>query len=254
MEQLSESATPPSAHNLTHQEVDNLLLSSKKVRYRNRKACYPCNKRKIRCDRDDRQPCTNCRKRPHPELCSYEDPEVRSSTSRTPQTSRSVQTPSGPPHSPVDQTSQSLRQVILPGVRAASPMHTNSSDMQIPSGPIGLGFSHSPAGSSGDGYINVPPSGRTPVIPRAPKDSMVSPMRTHPRDYDKVAPRTVSPPLGRKESSGTFSPSHSVASWLPPQKHILRYSCHFNVFWSLCSPLPGTSRYTGHFAPPSTRF
>src|SRR5437773_971698 len=86
MEESVGPQAPPESQSLTDRQVDGLLLSSKKIRYRNRKACYPCNKRKIKCDRDEQpngQPCSNCRKRPYPELCSYEDSNPRSSGGST---------------------------------------------------------------------------------------------------------------------------------------------------------------------------
>ena len=32
-------------------------------------ACWPCRQRKVKCD--NKQPCENCVKREHPQLCSY---------------------------------------------------------------------------------------------------------------------------------------------------------------------------------------
>ena len=32
-------------------------------------ACWPCRQRKVKCD--NQQPCENCVKREHPQLCSY---------------------------------------------------------------------------------------------------------------------------------------------------------------------------------------
>lgn len=63
---------------LSNADVDNILSSSGRNRQRIRKACYPCNKRKIKCDRDERVPCGNCAKRPHPELCTFDDHAPRS--------------------------------------------------------------------------------------------------------------------------------------------------------------------------------
>lgn len=41
-------------------------------------ACWPCRQRKVKCD--NKQPCENCVKRDHPQLCSYKP--NRSSTSK----------------------------------------------------------------------------------------------------------------------------------------------------------------------------
>ncbi|MBE3045769.1 Zn(II)2Cys6 transcription factor [Candidatus Bathyarchaeota archaeon] len=44
-------------------------------------ACWPCRQRKVKCDAQE--PCTNCVKREHPQLCSYK-PNQRSSGGKTP--------------------------------------------------------------------------------------------------------------------------------------------------------------------------
>ncbi|XPS95422.1 hypothetical protein M3J09_004713 [Ascochyta lentis] len=48
-------------------EADRVLGERK--RSRNKVACYPCNKRKVKCDA--KQPCTTCIKRGHPTICVY---------------------------------------------------------------------------------------------------------------------------------------------------------------------------------------
>lgn len=42
-------------------------------------ACWPCRQRKVKCDAQE--PCTNCIKREHPQLCSYK-PNQRSSSNK----------------------------------------------------------------------------------------------------------------------------------------------------------------------------
>lgn len=42
-------------------------------------ACWPCRQRKVKCD--NKQPCENCVKREHPQLCSYKP--NRSSTNKS---------------------------------------------------------------------------------------------------------------------------------------------------------------------------
>ena len=44
-------------------------MSARRERWKHRIACQPCNRRKVKCDRDLVQPCSNCTRRNHPELC-----------------------------------------------------------------------------------------------------------------------------------------------------------------------------------------
>ncbi|KAH8673532.1 fungal-specific transcription factor domain-containing protein [Xylariales sp. PMI_506] len=52
---------------LTPEEASRIIHSHRKVRYGT--ACWPCRQRKVKCD--NKQPCENCTKREHPQLCSY---------------------------------------------------------------------------------------------------------------------------------------------------------------------------------------
>ncbi|KAK5989818.1 hypothetical protein PT974_08079 [Cladobotryum mycophilum] len=52
---------------LTPEEASRIIHSHRKVRYGT--ACWPCRQRKVKCD--NQQPCENCVKREHPQLCSY---------------------------------------------------------------------------------------------------------------------------------------------------------------------------------------
>ncbi|KAI0128986.1 fungal-specific transcription factor domain-containing protein [Xylariales sp. AK1849] len=52
---------------LTPEEASRIIHSHRKVRYGI--ACWPCRQRKVKCD--NKQPCENCVKREHPQLCSY---------------------------------------------------------------------------------------------------------------------------------------------------------------------------------------
>ncbi|RCI15359.1 hypothetical protein L249_6505 [Ophiocordyceps polyrhachis-furcata BCC 54312] len=52
---------------LTPDEANRIIRSHRKVRYGS--ACWPCRQRKVKCD--NKQPCENCVKREHTELCSY---------------------------------------------------------------------------------------------------------------------------------------------------------------------------------------
>ncbi|PFH63201.1 hypothetical protein XA68_16640 [Ophiocordyceps unilateralis] len=52
---------------LTPDEANRIIRSHRKVRYGS--ACWPCRQRKVKCD--NKQPCENCVKRDHSNLCSY---------------------------------------------------------------------------------------------------------------------------------------------------------------------------------------
>lgn len=54
-------------------EVNDFLRKKRKAR--EHKACYPCRRRKVKCDLS--RPCQTCRDRDHPELCSYHPPNKR---------------------------------------------------------------------------------------------------------------------------------------------------------------------------------
>ncbi|KAK7962124.1 uncharacterized protein PG986_002949 [Apiospora aurea] len=56
-----------SVEELTPEEASRIIHSHRKVRYGT--ACWPCRQRKVKCD--NKQPCENCVKREHPQLCSY---------------------------------------------------------------------------------------------------------------------------------------------------------------------------------------
>lgn len=63
-----EGALPP-----PQEEVNDFLRKKRKAR--EHKACYPCRRRKVKCDLS--RPCQTCRDRDHPELCSYHPPSKR---------------------------------------------------------------------------------------------------------------------------------------------------------------------------------
>ncbi|KAJ5138149.1 hypothetical protein N7526_004382 [Penicillium atrosanguineum] len=65
-----------------------------KSREREAHACYPCKKRKVKCD--GTQPCRTCQKRKHPEICTYALPQRRRSVSRQSIAARSA-SPASPP-------------------------------------------------------------------------------------------------------------------------------------------------------------
>lgn len=72
-------------------EVDRVLRL--KSRERESHACYPCKKRKVKCD--GTQPCKTCQRRKHPQICTYE-----LSHSRRRSTSHRAITRSASPTSP----------------------------------------------------------------------------------------------------------------------------------------------------------
>ncbi|KAK2625973.1 hypothetical protein QTJ16_004235 [Diplocarpon rosae] len=55
------------SNDLTPDEASRIIHSHRKVRYGT--ACWPCRQRKVKCD--NKQPCENCVKRDHANLCSY---------------------------------------------------------------------------------------------------------------------------------------------------------------------------------------
>lgn len=52
-------------------EADRVLRL--KSRERESHACYPCRKRKVKCDGN--QPCRTCQKRKHPQICDFDIPK-----------------------------------------------------------------------------------------------------------------------------------------------------------------------------------
>ncbi|KAK4066215.1 transcriptional regulator family: Fungal Specific TF [Trichoderma aggressivum f. europaeum] len=64
---LSTSSQPIQASmSLQQKEIDRVLHLR---RISQARSCYPCRQRKVKCDHG--QPCQTCRKRGHPEICSY---------------------------------------------------------------------------------------------------------------------------------------------------------------------------------------
>lgn len=218
MEGSSEPPAQSDAQSLTHREVDGLLLSSKKIRYRNRKACYPCNKRKIKCDRDEQptgQPCTNCRKRPHPELCSYEDHNPRSSGGSTRSINHHSQ-PATPSQQRVEYTAAPTPQVqpLLPGIHAVSASYEPESGYQDDQPSVKW---HTPVGGNyQSSFETVPLSSRT-----TGRSSMPGP------NHHSVETPTQPAIFAAPHAEGTLQTPNSslweeINSLLPPQKHILR--------------------------------
>ncbi|CAI4218038.1 unnamed protein product [Parascedosporium putredinis] len=86
---MEDSLDPPegttSIKDLTPEEASRIIHSHRKVRYGT--ACWPCRQRKVKCD--NQQPCENCVKREHPQLCSYK-PNQRASGKNASQSGRAV--------------------------------------------------------------------------------------------------------------------------------------------------------------------
>src|SRR4051812_21304082 len=54
---------------VSHDEVDRVLRLKRQER--EPKACYPCRKRKVKCD--GTQPCRTCQKRNHSHICTFDE-------------------------------------------------------------------------------------------------------------------------------------------------------------------------------------
>lgn len=66
------SVTMPGGDSATTENIpagDFDLLLFRRRRFRTAKACYPCRRRKVKCDLN--QPCGTCISREHPDLCDY---------------------------------------------------------------------------------------------------------------------------------------------------------------------------------------
>lgn len=65
-----------STHNPTPSDINDILKKKRKIR--EHKACYPCRKRKVRCD--SQIPCTTCIERNHADICTFNPPSKRLDT------------------------------------------------------------------------------------------------------------------------------------------------------------------------------
>ncbi|KAJ9132118.1 hypothetical protein NKR23_g11454 [Pleurostoma richardsiae] len=75
------------------------------------RACYPCQQRKVKCDKS--QPCRTCQRRGHPEICTSFDVQTSGSQQRRPgRDSSRRRTPPG-------MAGERERQATRPGVSAA---------------------------------------------------------------------------------------------------------------------------------------
>lgn len=233
MEESPGPEPPQESQSLTDRQVDGLLLSSKKIRYRNRKACYPCNKRKIKCDRDEQpsgQPCSNCRKRPHPELCSYEDSNPRSSGGSTRSAAHSSQ-PATPSQNTYQQAGPHVQgQPILSGIHAASVAYgaekSHPQDHEHPASYTPYYGDHSAT------YASSPYSAKASASPFAGQGHPPQPGYQPARSEGTLPARAAPPFFSQPAPSATYSiyeaqqPTElkdEINCLLPPQKHILPY-------------------------------
>ena len=226
MEDSVGPQAPPESQGLTDRQVDGLLLSSKKIRYRNRKACYPCNKRKIKCDRDEQpngQPCSNCRKRPHPELCSYEDSNPRSSGGSTRSAAHNNQpaTPNQHGFQPAGPPVQG--QPMLSGIHATSNAYGADRFRQQEHDHAA---SYSPYyGDNSASYASTPYSANASASPFAGQG--VVPQANY--QTARAAPPAVFAQPPPSAAHIAYIPQQStnlrdeINSLMPPQKHILPY-------------------------------
>jgi hypothetical protein len=233
MESLLGPQAPPESQSLTDRQVDGLLLSSKKIRYRNRKACYPCNKRKIKCDRDEQptgQPCSNCRKRQHPELCSYEDSNPRSSGGSTRSAAHNSQPATPNQHSYQQAGPHGQGQPILSGIHAASTAY--GADRPHPQ-EYDHAASYSPYyGDNSGSYASTPYSAKASASPFTGQAPPPQPGYQTARSEANL-PARAAPPLFGPPPPSTAHAVHQlqqptnlrdeINSLLPPQKHILPY-------------------------------
>lgn len=68
----ASASTTDMATESEKQRIDHILQSKRKREF---KACYACHQRKVKCDGE--LPCRTCRRRGHPEICTYEVSESR---------------------------------------------------------------------------------------------------------------------------------------------------------------------------------
>lgn len=77
---------------VSQEEADRVLLL--KAREREVHACYPCRKRKVKCD--GHHPCRTCVRRKHPQICSFKvggRKNLSSSAATAPGSARDVRSP-----------------------------------------------------------------------------------------------------------------------------------------------------------------
>ncbi|KAL2150533.1 hypothetical protein VTH82DRAFT_7096 [Thermothelomyces myriococcoides] len=119
---MSDNQKSPSIEDLTPEEASRIIHSHRKVRYGT--ACWPCRQRKVKCD--NKNPCENCVKREHPQLCSYKP--NRSAPSGKSGSTSSEHSMSGRkrPRSPDRQESRSQSKEARDAIRAYDPDNTET--------------------------------------------------------------------------------------------------------------------------------
>ncbi|TDZ34793.1 Fusarisetin A cluster transcription factor fsa6 [Colletotrichum spinosum] len=148
---MPESQTTPdqvSIDDLTPEEANRIIHSHRKVRYGT--ACWPCRQRKVKCD--NKQPCENCVKREHPQLCSYK-PNRSASHGTSHKPAASVTTESGSFHGST---------ATGHGITATA---ANASSRKRP---------HSPEGAAADIAAGAPPLKQEPNSATWPRTAIAS--------------------------------------------------------------------------------
>ncbi|KAJ5715644.1 uncharacterized protein N7483_012825 [Penicillium malachiteum] len=88
---------------VSREEADRVLRKRKSERESH--ACYPCRKRKVKCDGN--KPCGTCNKRKHPQICSYGiEPRPRGASRQTSARSASPISPGPAPNNTAEQSAQ----------------------------------------------------------------------------------------------------------------------------------------------------
>lgn len=230
---MGDNHTNHERSDLPLERVDELIASGKKISSRTRKACYPCNKRKVRCDREQHQPCTNCSKRSHPDLCFYE-PELAASITETPR-KRKLDCQSRDIPSPRLRLESGLQPPVQNSSNKDSP---NNLSTRMTEGPIALSTLHNDKDASEDASMataNEFHKNNTDLSTRheslnASRDSMTALVQDRAYDSPQTESVAIQPLFGLRDTTAPypFIDSDSQNKWshieslLPEQDDILR--------------------------------
>ncbi|KAL9059716.1 MAG: hypothetical protein Q9162_001017 [Coniocarpon cinnabarinum] len=158
-------------------------LHPPKERTRHSSACFPCAKRKVKCDRDVKNPCSNCLKRDQPHLC-----EVKSQKDRL---SHRASDPGG-----------------RDGHRDKRPKF-EAFQSTFRSTPAASNGGYVPAPGNEEAYTMSPPQARMTVDYGPPE---YNPPRAHRTSVSMIAPKT-------EEEARWLA----VADLLPQKRDLLKY-------------------------------
>ncbi|RFU79394.1 phenylacrylic acid decarboxylase [Trichoderma arundinaceum] len=87
------------------------LLLFRRRRFRTAKACYPCRRRKVKCDLN--QPCGTCISREHPDLCDYTTNTFTGAESSTSEQSPSAREQHNPEAAHVNTAASAMTQGLF---------------------------------------------------------------------------------------------------------------------------------------------